>query len=72
MQTDDVVISNASCGLSRMTDSINLAQQSAQAAIVRSHEVMSASENVATNFGQLDGTVRDFLSNVQNTQRDAA
>ncbi len=65
-------ISNAANDLSKMTGSITMAQQSAQAAIVRSKEVMSASENVAANFGQLDGTVRDFLSNVQNTQRVAA
>jgi methyl-accepting chemotaxis protein len=65
-------ITNATGDLSKMMGSINQAQQSAQAAIVRSQEVMSASENVATNFGQLDGTVRDFLDNVQNTQKNAA
>lgn len=65
-------ITNATGDLSKMMGSINLAQQSAQAAIVQSKEVMSASENVATTFGQLDGTVRDFLGNVQTTQRAAA
>jgi methyl-accepting chemotaxis protein len=65
-------ITNATGDLSTMTNNINLAQQSAQAAIVRSQEVMSASENVAMNFGQLDGTVRDFLDNIQNTQKNAA
>ncbi len=65
-------ISNATGDLSKMMGSIDQAQKSAQAAIVRSQEVMSASENVATNFGHLDGTVRDFLGNVQNTQKNAA
>jgi methyl-accepting chemotaxis protein len=65
-------MASATGDLAAMTSSITAAQQSAAAAIVRSREVMSASENVATNFGQLDGTVRDFLDNVQSPVRDAA
>ncbi len=68
----ELAISAASSELSHMMQSIHSADDSAGAAIVRSNEVLAASENVSANFDQLDQTVRDFLSNIQNAQQQAA
>ncbi len=68
----ELAISAASSELSTLMYSINSADNSAGAAIIRSNEVLSASENVSANFDQLDQTVRDFLSNIQNAQQQAA
>jgi methyl-accepting chemotaxis protein len=68
----ELAISAASRELSQMMQSIHSADDSAGAAIVRSNEVLAASENVSANFDQLDKTVRDFLSNIQNAQQQAA
>lgn len=68
----ELAISAASRELSHMMQSIHSADNSAGAAIVRSNEVLAASDNVSANFDMLDKTVRDFLSNIQNAQQQAA
>jgi methyl-accepting chemotaxis protein len=68
----EMSISGASDDLSIMTGSIQSAQKSAVAANIRSSEVMSASENVANNLAYLDKTVRDFVSNIQDAQKNMA
>jgi methyl-accepting chemotaxis protein len=68
----ELAITAASNELAYMLNSINSADHSAAAAIIRSNEVLNASENVSSNFNQLDQTVRHFLSNIQNTQNKAA
>jgi methyl-accepting chemotaxis protein len=68
----ELAISAASRELSHMMQSIHSADSSAGAAIVRSNEVLAASDNVSANFDMLDKTVRDFLSNIQNAQQQAA
>ncbi|NJM51160.1 MAG: hypothetical protein HC843_10030 [Sphingomonadales bacterium] len=68
----DSAIQQATSALSRLVDRVSSADVSAESAMQRTQEMLTASENVSVNFGQLDGTVRDFLGNLQNAQAKAA
>ncbi|MFC4291734.1 methyl-accepting chemotaxis protein [Sphingorhabdus arenilitoris] len=65
-------IQQATAALSHLVDRVSSADISAESAKQKTQEMLSASENVSVNFGQLDGTVRDFLGNIQNAQAKAA
>jgi methyl-accepting chemotaxis protein len=68
----EVAVSTAMTELGRMMQRIHSADSSAGSAIIRSNEVLAASENVSANFDKLDDTVRNFLGNLQSAQQKAA
>jgi len=64
-------IATATAELSIMVSSINSADISASAAILKSSEMLSASKSVSNTVGSLDQSIRSFLGGIQGARNVA-
>jgi methyl-accepting chemotaxis protein len=64
-------IATATAELSIMVSSINSADISASAAILKSSEMLSASKSVSNTVGSLDQSIRSFLGGIQGARNAA-
>jgi uncharacterized phage infection (PIP) family protein YhgE len=64
-------IATATAELSIMVSSINSADISASAAILKSSEMLSASRSVSNTVGSLDQSIRSFLGGIQGARNVA-
>jgi methyl-accepting chemotaxis protein len=67
-----LVVADAASQLAQMVSSIEAADRSATATRNRSSEMLAASKGVSENIGALDGSVRAFLRDVQESRPIAA